>query len=190
MATKDELVALASETKAGVNKAQKAFEGLRAGGSAEDLVKAAHEVTTAARAFKKAQHEADTFELVAVYEAVRAAVLKGVTASIDMPMLLKHEVASVIITVPVGDGPVEADKLVVNTLGKRTVVKASGGNGSRTRYVYGPDRLNSRQVVEQHGADEVGPERAEATLAEPSKFGLTHLADRIAGKKDWDKVPA
>ena len=47
MATKDELVALASEAKTVQSKAQKAFEDLRKAGSAEDLVKAAHTVTTA-----------------------------------------------------------------------------------------------------------------------------------------------
>ena len=189
MATKDELVALASESKAELDKVQKAFEGLRAGGSAEELVKSAHAVTTATRAHSKAQNEADTFELVAVYENVRTAVLKGVVPNIDMAALAKHDVPAIIITVPVGDGPVEADKLVVNTLGKRTVIK-SGGNGTRTRYVYGPEKLNSRQVVEAHGEGEVGTERSQATLDEPSKFGLTHLADRIAKKLDWDKVPA
>ena len=107
-----------------------------------------------------------------------------------MVTMAKHEVSAIVITVPVGtDGPVDADKLVVNTLGKRTVVK-SGGNGTRTRYVYGPEKLNSRQVVEAQGADEVGEERMQQTLDDPSKFGLTHLADRIAGKLGWDKVPA
>ena len=189
MATKDELVAIASETATDANKATKAFEDLRKSGSAEDLVKAAHTVTTATRAHVKAQHERDTFELVAVYERIRAAVLPLV-GKFDMATMQKHDVATVTITVPVGDGPVEADKLVVNTLGKRTVTKATGNGGSRTRYVYGPDKLNSREVVEREGANEVGAERAEATLAEPSKFGLTPLADRIAGKLGWDKTPA
>lgn len=187
--TKEELVALASETKADVNKAQKAFEDLRKQGSAEDLVKAAHTVTTATRAHTKAQHEADTFELVAVYEGIRAAVLP-LTAKIDMAMLEKHDVNAVIVTIPIHtDGQIDPASIVVNTLGKRTVVKGSG-NGQRTRYVYGPDRLNSRQVVEQHGPDEIGAERTQATLDEPSKFGLTHTADRIATKLGWDKLPA
>ena len=189
MATKDELVALASEAKTVQSKAQKAFEDLRKAGSAEDLVKAAHTVTTASRAFTKAQHEADTFELVSVYEAIRAGILP-LTSKWDVAMLQKHDVSAVTITVPVGvDMPVESATIVVNTLGKRTVVK-SNGNGSRTRYVYGPDRLNSRQVVEAQGEGEVGAERTQQTLDEPSKFGLTHLADRIAGKLGWEKVPA
>ena len=189
MATKEELVAVASEAKTELGKAQKAFEDLRKSGSAEDLVKAAHTVTTATRAQTKAQHESDTFELVAVYESIRAAVLTA-AAKFDMAMLARHDVPAIVITVPVGtDGPVDADKLVVNTLGKRTVVK-SGGNGTRTRYVYGPDKLNSRQVVETAGEAEVGAERMQQTLDDPSKFGLTHLADRIAGKLGWDKVPA
>ncbi len=188
MANKDELVALASETKTEVGKAQKAFEALRASGSAEELVKAAHVVTTATRAYSKAQHEADTFELVAVYGAIRAAVAPLV-AKFDMATMGKHDVSAITITVPVSTEPLDIEKLVVNTLGKRTVVKG-GGNGQRTRYVYGPDKLNSRQVVEAHGADEIGAERTQATLDEPSKFGLTHTADRIAKKLDWDKVPA
>jgi len=189
MATKEELVALASETKADLGKAQRAFENLRKDGSAEDLVKAAHTVTTATRTQSKAQNEADTFELVAVYEAIRAAVLP-LTVKFDMAMMAKHNVDALLIGIPVTtDGPVDADKLVVNTLGKRTVIK-SGGNGSRTRYVYGPDKLNSRQLVEQHGEAEVGAGKTQATLDEPSKFGLTHLADRIAKKLDMDKVPA
>ena len=189
MANKDELVAIASETKAVQNKAQKAFEDLRKSGSAEDLVKAAHTVTTAARAYTKAQHEADTFELVAIYEGIRAAVLP-LTTKFDMGMLLKHDVSAVTITIPVGEGPVEADKLVVNTLGKRTVVKSGNGNGSRTRYVYGPDRLNSRQVVEAQGEAEVGAARTQQTLDEPSKFGLKQPADRSAGRLGGDKGPA
>ena len=189
MVDKAELVALASEAKTVQSKSQKAFESLRAGGSAEELVKAAHTVQTASRAYTKAQHESDTFELVAIYEAIRAAVLP-LTTKFDMAMLAKHEVGSVVITVPVGEGAVDADKLIVNTLGKRTVVKSGNGNGSRTRYVYGPDRMNSRQVVEAQGEAEVGAARTQQTLDEPSKFGLTHLADRIAGKLGWDKVPA
>ena len=189
MATKQELDTVASESKTDLGKAQKAFEDLRKNGSAEDLVKAAHTVTTATRSYGKAQTEADTFELVAVYETIRAAILSLTPKAFDMATMARHNVAAVTITVPVGDGPVESDKLVVNTLGKRTVVKGAG-DGSRTRYVYGPDKLNSRQVVEAEGAAEVGAEKAEATLAEPSKFGLTHLADRIAGKLGWDKVPA
>ena len=188
MATKEELVSLASETKTDVSKAAKAFEDLRKSGSAEDLVKAAHTVTTATRIHVKAQNEADTFELVAVYGAIRASIVPLVS-KIDMSLLAKHNVAAITVTIPVSADPVDADKLVVNTLGKRTVTKGSG-NGSRTRYVYGPDKLNSREVVEREGANEVGAERAEATLAEPSKFGLTHLADRIAGKLGWAKDPA
>ena len=191
MVDKAELVALASEAKTVQSKSQKAFESLRAGGSAEELVKAAHTVQTASRAYTKAQHEADTFELVAIYEAIRAAVLKGVGINESLTaVLLKHDVTAITITIPVSTDPVDADKLVVNTLGKRTVVKSSNGNGSRTRYVYGPDRMNSRQVVEAQGEAEVGAARTQQTLDEPSKFGLTHLADRIAGKLGWDKVPA
>ncbi len=188
MATKQELDTVASESKTDLGKAQKAFEDLRKNGSAEDLVKAAHTVTTATRSYGKAQTEADTFELVAVYGAIRAAIVPLV-AKFDMATMAKHDVGSIAITIPVSVDPVDAALVVVNTLGKRTVVKGSG-NGSRTRYVYGPDKLNSRQVVEAEGAAEVGAEKAEATLAEPSKFGLTHLADRIAGKLGWDKVPA
>ena len=189
MATKQELDTVASESKTDLGKAQKAFEDLRKNGSAEDLVKAAHTVTTATRSYGKAQTEADTFELVGVYGLIRAGIPKLAKEAFDMPTLLKYDVSSVTITVPVGTDPLDIEKIVVNTLGKRTVVKGVG-NGSRTRYVYGPDKLNSRQVVEAEGAAEVGAEKAEATLAEPSKFGLTHLADRIAGKLGWDKVPA
>ena len=190
MVDKAELVALASEAKTVQSKSQKAFESLRAGGSAEELVKAAHTVQTASRAYTKAQHESDTFELVAIYEQIRAGILP-LTSKWDVATLQKHDVSAVTITVPVGvDMPVESATIVVNTLGKRTVVKSSNGNGSRTRYVYGPDRLNSRQVVEAQGEAEVGAARTQQTLDEPSKFGLTHLADRIAGKLGWDKVPA
>jgi len=186
--TRQELEVIAKDAKSAFEAANKEFTGLRKDGSAADIVKAATTVTKAERAATKSQSDVDTFELVAVYEGIRAAVLPLVH-KFDMATMGRHEIANVTITVPVGPEPVEADKVVVNTLGKRTVVK-SGGNGSRTRYVYGPEGLNSRQVVEQHGADEVGDERRDATLAEPSKHGLTHLADRIAKKLEWDKTPA
>ena len=191
MTEKEALDELAATATNELGEATKAFESLRKNGSAEELVKAANTVTKATSAAKKAQHEAETFELVAVYTGIRAAVMPIATKSIDFGMLIKHEVKSVVITIPVmEDGSVDVEKVSVNTLGKRTVVKSSGNGGSRTRYVYGPEGLNSRQLVEQFGAVEVGSEKAEATLAEPSKYGLTHLADRIAKKLDFDKVPA
>lgn len=190
MSTKDELELVAKTANDEMAEATNVFEALRKGGSASDLVKAANTVTKATRVAEKAQHEADTFELVGVYEAIRAVAVKYVIGAVDMAMLAKHDVKAVTITVPVQTEPVEPDKIVVNTLGKRTVLKASGNGATRTRYVYGPEKLNSRQLVEQYGADEVGDERAEATLDEPSKYGLTHLADRIAKKQDFDKVPA
>ena len=187
--TKQELDESAKVAAAELADANKAFESLRKDGSAEDLVKASNIVVKAANSAKRARHEADTFELVAVYEGIRAGVNSVIAKSFDMAMLAKHDVNSVTITVPVQSEPIELDKVTVNTLGKRTVVK-SGGNGSRTRYVYGPDKLNSRELVEAFGADEVGADKASATLDEPSKYGLTHLADRIAKKLDFDKVPA
>ena len=186
--TKQELDESAKVASAELAEANKAFEALRKAGSAEELVKASNLVVKAANSAKRSRHEADTFELVAVSESIRASVLPLVS-KFDMAMLAKHSVNSVTITVPVQSEPVEAEKLTVNTLGKRTVVK-SGGNGSRTRYVYGPDKLNSRELVESFGADEVGADKASATLDEPSKYGLTHLADRIAKKLDFDKVPS
>lgn len=189
MSTKDELDAVAKTATDELAEANAAFQELRASGSAEELVKAANVVTKATKQAERSQHEAATFELVAIYEHIRADVLK-IAGKIDMSMLLKHDVKSVTITVPVQAEPIEPDKLTVNTLGKRTVVKSGGNGGSRTRYVYGPEKLNSRQLVEQYGADEVGAEKATATLDEPSKYGLTHLADRIAKKLDFDKVPA
>lgn len=190
MATREELEATAKEAKQLHTVAEKAFTALRADGSAEELVKAAGLVTKSKRTFDKAQHDADTFELVAVYEGIRASALP-IAESIDMAMLAKHEVKSVTITVPVSiEAPVTLEAVTVNTLGKRTVIKSGNGTGTRTRYVYGPEKLNSREVVEQHGIDEVGEERRDATLAEPSKHGLTHLADRIAKKLEWEKVPA
>ena len=187
--TKQELDESAKVAANELAEANKAFEALRKDGSAEDLVKASNIVVKAANSAKRSRHEADTFELVAVYESIRAVTMSHVVKAVDMALLAKHDVNSITITVPVQSEPVAAEKLTVNTLGKRTVVKSSG-NGSRTRYVYGPDKLNSRELVEAFGADEVGAEKASATLDEPSKYGLTHLADRIAKKLDFDKVPA
>lgn len=189
MSTRDELVAVMNTAIEEAVAANDAFEALRKEGSATDLVKAAGVVAKATKLAEKAKHEADTFELIGVYEAIRAVAVKHVVGAIDVPMLAKHDVQAVTITVPVQSEPIEPDKIVVNTLGKRTVIK-SGGNGTRTRYVYGPDKLNSRQLVEAYGADEVGEEKQQATLDEPSKHGLTHLADRIAKKLEFDKVPA
>lgn len=190
MATREELEAVATEAGKLLKSAQSDFEKLRTSGSAEDIVKGATAVVKAKRTAEVSQHEADTFELVGIYEGIRGAVHTSIVNKIDMRMLAKHDVKSVTITVPVQAEPVELDKVTVNTLGKRTVTRSTGDGGSRTRYVYGPEKLNSRQVVEAHGADEVGQEKAQATLDEPSKYGLTHLADRIAKKLDWDKVPA
>ena len=189
MATKEELDQAAKSAAAELKTAEQAFESLRKAGSAEDLVKASTAVVKATRTATSTAHDAVTFELVAVYEGIRSSVMPLI-AKIDMGLLTKHEVKSISISVPVQAEPVTADKVTVNTLGKRTVTKSAGNGGSRTRYVYGPDGLNSRQLVEQYGADEVGDEKATATLDEPSKYGLTHLADRIAKKLDYDKVPA
>lgn len=189
--TKEELDAVANVAAGELTDANAAFETLRASGSAEDLVKAAGAVTKATRTAERSKHEADTFELVAVYERIRDDVMKSITGKIDMTMLAVHDVKAVTITIPVdAEAPIEPDKVSVNTLGKRTVLKATGNGAGRTRYVYGPEKLNSRQLVEQFGADEVGEEKRDATLEEPSKHGLTHLADRIAKKLDFDKVPA
>ena len=189
MATREELEATAKTSANELTASTKAFEDLRKSGSAEDLVKAANVVTKATRSAQATRHEADTFELVAVYEGIRASILPLVS-KFDMAMLAKHDITSVTITVPVQSEPVEAEKVTVNTLGKRTVIKSGGNGGSRTRYVYGPDKLNSRELVEAFGADEVGDAKSQATLDEPSKYGLTHLADRIAKKQGFDKVPA
>ncbi len=189
--TKEELDIVANSAAGELTDANKAFETLRTSGSAEDLVKAANAVTKATRTADKAKHEADTFELVAVYESIRSDVMKHVAGKIDMTLLAVHDVKSVTITVPVdADNAIEADKVSVNTLGKRTVLKATGNGGTRSRYVYGPDKLNSRELVEQFGPDELGAEKTQATLDEPSKHGLTHIADRIANKLGYDKVPA
>lgn len=188
--TKQELDEAAKVAANELAEANSAFQSLRADGSAEDLVKASQLVVKATKQAERSQHEAETFELVAVYGSIRADVMK-IANKIDMPMLAKHDVKSVTITIPVdAENAVDVEKLTVNTLGKRTVVKSSGNGGSRTRYVYGPEKLNSRQLLEQYGPDELGDEKTQATLDEPSKHGLTHLADRIAKKRGFDKVPA
>ena len=189
--SKAELDGIAKDKATELKQAERAFNDLRKAGSAADLVAASTAVVKATRSAEASRKEADTFELVAVYTSLRELVMAGIVGSVDNAMLAKHDITSVTITIPVStDEAVTIEKVTVNTLGKRTVVKSSGGNGTRTRYVYGPGKLNSRQLVEEHGADEVGQERAEATLADPSKYGLTHLADRIAKKLDFDKVPA
>lgn len=189
MATIQELEVIAKDSKNALVAVNKVFAELRAEGSAADIVKAATAVTKQERLATKAQSDVDQFALVSVYESIRAAVLP-IVGKFDMGTMANHDIAAVTITVPVSSEAVDAEKVVVNTLGKRTVTRASANGGSRTRYVYGPDGLNSRQVVEAHGEDEVGTERRDATLAEPSKYGLTHLADRIANKLEWGKVPA
>jgi hypothetical protein len=69
---------------------------------------------------------------------------------------------------------------------QRAVRKSSNGSGgtrSRKTYVLNGARFSSREFVEQHGAELLtGKVSVQDVLDNPTKHGLSHVADRLAGK--------
>lgn len=190
MATIQELQETSNVATRAAVDAVKAFEELRKEGSAEELVKAASTVTSTKRVMDKAEFEVNTFELVGIYEGIKEQTLKA-AEKWDFKTLLSKEITTVRIDVPFGSDGIAVEQVSVNTLGRKVAVRASGGGGQRSRYVYGPDGQNSRDYVAAHGPEAgVEAEQIQKTLDEPSKFGLTHLADRIATKLGHEKTTA
>ena len=163
-------------------------------GSMSDLLKAAKSVESAQREVAKADKQlkstayaVEHFATVGIYESIKAAVAK---ASDKWPLseLLTHDVHEVTIRVNIEDDG-RAGEIVVNTLGKKTrLASTNGGRRSRIAYVKGDESLNSRQLVEAYGIEELGEERTARVLDDPGRFGLTHAADSIATKLGYDKT--
>ncbi len=197
MPSHDELVTLASQAKEGLATATKEFEALRAKGSATELVKAAQAVTTATRQTEKTEFEVNTFELVGIYEGIRGQVLEALKRW-DVKTLLGKDVTTVHITVPIGADGTTPEQVVVNTLGRKTIIRGtSSGDGSRSKKEMFNEAtgqtMTPRLFLEQFGGDVLGDIAAKA-LAEPARYGLVDYAERCARKQDagWVKrdIPA
>lgn len=170
------------------------FESSR-DGSMEDLLKAAKAVEAAQKDIAKADKQlkstayaVEHFATVGIYESIKAAVLKAADKW-ALSELLTHDVHEVVIGFSINDdGSVATESMRINTLGKKTrIAGVSGGRRSKNVYVKDGVSLNSRELVEMHGTEELGEERTAKVLDEPGRFGLTHAADSIATKLGYDK---
>lgn len=192
-ATIEELQAAVQDGTTKLEEAIKSFEGLRSKGSASDLVKAGGALTSLERALGKAQFELDTFALVGVYTSIKNAVVKA-SANWDVRSLVEHDIATIRIDMPLGEGGViDPEKVVVNTLGKKTVIRTGtgGGGGGRAKYEMKNDNtgetLAPRAFLEQFGQEALG-DIAGKVLAEPQRYGLVDYATRAGVKLGWTKV--
>ena len=184
-----EAVASASEQLA---IATATFESSR-DGCMTDLLKAAKAVesaqkdtTKADKQLKSTAYAIEHFATVGIYESIKESVLKA-SNKWSLSDLLTHDVHEVTIRVNIDDNG-SAGEVVVNTLGRKTrLASTNGGRRSRIAYVKDGESFNSRELVERHGADELGEERTAKVLDEPGRFGLTHAADSIATKLGYDK---
>lgn len=191
MATKQELEIAVNEAAAKAEDAVKAFEAMRAKGTAAELVKAGALVTSTARALVNAEREHNTFALIGIYEGVKAAVLK---LNFDHKTLLAHDVDDLNIHIPFGADGVDVEHVGVNTLGRKTrVASTGGGGGGRAKYEMrnsdSGETMTPRAFLEEHGETALG-DVAGKVLAEPSRYGLVDYAERAGRKMDpqWDKV--
>ncbi len=190
MATKQELEIAVNEATAKLEEAVKSFEAMRAKGTAADLVKSAGLVTNLTKLLTRAQREHETFALVGIYEGIKAEVLK---IRFDTKTLLAHQVEYLNIQVPFGDAGVDVEKIVVNTLGRKTRVASTGGGGGGGRAKYemrnddSGETMTPRDFLEQFGEDALG-DVAGKVLAEPSRYGLVDYAARAGAKVGWSKV--
>ena len=181
-----ELQSTATEADDKAKAAVKAFDGLRASGSAEDIVKAAQAVTTSKKATERAAFEVNTFELVGIYEGIKAQVLDG-TKRWDFKTLLGKDITNVRIDVPFGVDGIALDQVSVNTLGKRVAVRATGtGGGTRSRKEMFNESNGESMTPRDYLAarEDVLGDITAKVLAEPSRYGLVDYAARCAAKED------
>ena len=176
-----------------LSEATASFENARSGTmtelltAAKSVESAQRDVAKADKQLKSTAYAVEHFATVGIYESIKAAVAK---ASDKWPLseLLTHDVHEVTIRVNIEDNG-KAGEIVVNTLGKKTrLASTNGGRRSRIAYVKGDESLNSRQLVEAYGIEELGEERTARVLDDPGRFGLTHAADSIATKLGYDKT--
>ncbi len=199
--TIEELQVQATEAKGGLESAIKDFEAQRGTASIVDLGKLANAVTSATRKAESTARELSDFALVGIYEGVKAQVLKlgdKLLAGADIATLLEKNVSTVTIFVPFSSEGIETERVSVNTLGKRTTVRASGGsNGTRSRWEMVNDAsgeaMECRAFLEMHGDAAFGADAkvtATMVLDAPAKYGLSDYAARAGAKLDptWTRT--
>jgi hypothetical protein len=189
------------EAQAKLEEAVKQFEAERTTADVAVIVKLGNAVTSATRILERASTELANFELVGIYEAVKAQVLKlgdKVLAADSIKTLQSKNVSSVTIVVPLTADAIEAERVSVNTLGKRTrVASTGGGNGARAKWHMVNDAsgetMECREFLETHGDAALGTDAkvtAAMVLEAPARYGLGDYAAR-AGRKlepSWSRV--
>lgn len=194
-----ELEVQATEAKGAQESAVKEFEAQRGTASIVDLGKLANTVTSATRKAESTARELADFALVGIYEAVRSSIFKSIEKmlpKVDVVTLIDKGVSSLTITLPLNMDVLEAEKIVVNTLGKRTVVRKGGGNGTRARWhMVSPsgESMECREFLETHGDEAFGLDAkvtAQMVLEAPAKYGLSDYAARAGAKLTpaWERI--
>ncbi len=196
-----ELKVAESEALGKLESAAKAFEAQRGTAAVSDLVKLGNAVTSATRVLERATRELADFELVGIYEAIKAGVLKLTSkelGSTEVHTLQNKGVSSVTIVVPLLADTVDPERVSVNTLGKRTrVASTGGGNGARAKWHMVNDasgeQMECRDFLEAHGEAAFGADAkvtAAMVLEAPAKYGLSDYAARAGAKLDptWSRV--
>jgi hypothetical protein len=196
--TIQELEVNETQAKAGLESAIKDFEAQRGTASIVDLGKLANAVTTATRKAESAIRELADFALVGIYEAVKVQIEKlgdKLLHPTDVATLLEKQVSMLSISVPLSaDG---LGTIVVNTLGRKTRVASTGGNGTRARWEMrcGSESMECRAFLESDyglalGEHKDGGLMRDRVLAEPARYGLSDYAARAGAKCDpvWERV--
>lgn len=195
----EELTLQASEATQAQETAVKAFEAQRGTASIVDLGKLANAVTSATRKAESTAKDLANFALVGIYEGIKSAMSKAsdkMLSGADIATLLDKQVSSLTITVPFSADGIDAEKIVVNTLGKRTVLRATGGNGTRARWHMvsaSGETMECRAFLETHGDEAFGPDAkvtAQMVLDKPAAYGLSDYAARAGAKltPTWERV--
>lgn len=191
-----------SECLTALEAATQEFEAGRATADVNALVKLGQTVTSATRNLERASADLANFALVGVYEQVKQAVLKlgeKMLTGADIATLLSKNVSSVTVMIPLSAEGIDPERVSVNTLGKRTVVRSGGGgNGQRAKWemrnTSSGETLSPRDFLQAHG-DVLGEHKDggplyERVLAEAARYGLTDYAARAGAKCSpaWEKV--
>ncbi len=198
-----ELEQTVREAADALGSAVKAFEAGRGTAAVADLVKMGNAVTSNTRTLERATRELADFELVGIYEAVKAGVRKLVESNKalgpgEVETLQGKGVSTVTIVVPLLANSVDHDRVSVNTLGKRTRVAATGGgNGARAKWHMVNDAssesMECRDFLEKYGEQAFGADAkvtAQMVLDAPAKYGLSDYAARAGAKLDptWTRT--
>ena len=198
--TVQELQAKAAECASALESAIKAFEAGRGSATVTELVKLGQAVTSATRSSERSTAELANFELIGIYENVKAQVLKlgdKLLTAADIETLMLKGMSSVTITLPLTVKGIDPERISVNTLGKRTKVASGGGNGTRARWemrnTSSGEAMECRAFLEAHGDEAFGADAkvtAAMVLNEPARYGLSDYAARAGAKltPEWERV--